>query len=133
MRRVGTACHLLTRVLTRTDSTMAMLFNTALVRTLAFGLTLPWSWDGDVPTLPDVGLLLALGGLATPGHFLFTATYREAPASLLAPGNYMHLFWAGGLGSLVFGHVPDPLSLLGMGFVAGAGVAVALRSQLAQA
>ena len=44
---------------------------------------------------PDLALVLALGALATLGHFLFTAAYRQAPASLLAPVNYMHLVWAG--------------------------------------
>ena len=70
--------------------------------------------------------------LATAGHFLFTAAYREAPASLLAPVNYLHLVWAGILGWLVFGHMPDGMTLFGMALVAGAGVAVALRAQFAR-
>jgi drug/metabolite transporter (DMT)-like permease len=45
----------------------------------------------------------------------------------------MHLVWAGILGWLVFGHTPDALSILGMGLVAAAGIAVALRSHFAKA
>lgn len=124
----ATGYHLLTRVLARTETTQALLFFVALVGTLVFcvlavphlpGLVLPW---------PDLAMMAALGALATLGHFLFTAAYREAPASLLAPVNYLHLVWAAGLGWLVFGHVPGWVSLTGMALVAGAGVAVAVRS-----
>ena len=68
-------------------------------------------------------MMALLGALATLGHFLFTAAYREAPASLL---NYLHLFWAGGLGWLIFGHLPDGWSLAGMALVCASGVVVAV-------
>lgn len=129
---VATAYHLLTRVLARTDSTMAMLFHTAWVGCVLFSGMLLWSWDGVVPVAADWVLLGGLGALATLGHFLFTAAYRLAPASLLAPVNYMHLVWAGGLGWLVFGHLPDGLSIFGMGLVTAAGAGVALRSRRSQ-
>ena len=61
--------------------------------------------------------------LATAGHFLFTAACREAPASSLAPVNYLHLAWAAILGWRVFGHVPDGITILGMTLVVLAGVA----------
>ena len=128
----GTAYHLLTRVLAGSDSTVAMLFHTALVGCGLFGAMLLWSWDGVLPTVVDWALLGGLGTLATLGHFLFTAAYRHAPASLLAPVNYMHLVWASGLGWLVFGQLPDGLSLAGMALIAGAGAAVALRSNRTQ-
>ena len=125
--------HLLSRVLARTETTIAMLFHTALVGTVIFGVMLLWTGLGPMPSGFDWLLLLALGALATLGHFLFTAAYREAPASLLAPVNYMHLVWAGILGWLVFNHVPDALTLTGMALVAMAGVGVAVRAQFAKA
>lgn len=124
----STAYHLLSRVLARTETTVALLFHTALLGTVVFGLLLPFSWPGLWPNLLDTALLLALGTIATIGHFLFTSAFRKAPASLLAPVNYVHLVWAGGLGWLIFDHLPAPLSLLGMALVAGAGVSVALRT-----
>ncbi len=127
----ATAYHVLSRLLARTDTTMAMLFHTALVGSLVFLAALPWS-DGAVPAFPDMALLLALGVFATLGHFLFTAAYREAPASLLAPMQYVHLVWAAGLGWLVFGDIPDSLSLLGMLLGIVAGTALALRSHRLQ-
>lgn len=124
--------HLLTRVLSRTETTVALLVNTASVGTVAFGTMLLWTGIGPLPVGWDWALLLGLGGLATIGHFMFTAAYREAPASLLAPVNYMHLVWAGILGWLVFDHAPDGISIFGMALVAVAGIAVALRAGLAK-
>ena len=89
----------------------------------------PLRGDMTMPGWVDLGLMGLLGVLATAGHFLFTTAYREAPASLLAPVNYLHLVWAVILGWLVFGHMPDGWTLIGMAKVAGAGVAVALRAQ----
>lgn len=126
------AYHLLSRLLARTESTVAMLFHTALIGTLAFGGILLFSGLGPLPQGIDWLFLLILGALSTVGHFLFTAAFREAPASLLAPVNYMHLVWAGLLGWLVFAHTPDALTMFGMAMVATAGIAVALRTHFAK-
>ncbi len=123
----------LSRLLAKTETTMAMLFYTALVGVLVFGAMLPWSLQGPLPSLPDALLILALGGLATLGHFMVTAAYREAPASVLAPYNYLQLVWVSLLGWQVFDHLPDGWSLLGMAIVIAAGVAVALRAKRAAA
>ena len=124
----GTAYNLLTKLLSRSETTNALLFNTAFVGAVVFALLSIGQWHGPMPGLIDFGLMLLLGLLMTSGHFLFTAAYREAPASTVAPIGYMQLFWSGGLGWLVFGHVPDAISLIGMGLVVVAGVSIALRS-----
>ncbi len=124
----SSAYHLTTRSLARTESAMAMMVWTALVGTVIFGAMLPWSLDVPAPTWGDAGLMLGPGALATGGHYLFTLAYREAPASFLAPVNYLHLVWAAVLGWLVFSQVPDGLGLVGIGLVVAAGVAVAVRS-----
>lgn len=123
----STAYHLLTRLLARTETTVAMLWHTALVGTLCFGIGAAAGPAGPAVTAGDLGLMAALGGLATLGHFLFTSAYREASAALLAPVNYLHLVWAGLLGLAVFAHVPDAFALAGMALVACAGVWAALR------
>ena len=125
---VGFSCayHLLTRFLVRSESTIAMLYQTALVGSAVFSLLALGSLDGLAVSRADTAMMALLGALATLGHFLFTAAYREAPASLLAPVNYLHLFWAGGLGWLIFGHLPDGWSLAGMGLVCASGVVVAM-------
>ncbi len=122
---------LLTRVLGRTETMTSMLFHTALAGMVVFWALLPFQTLPAPPGLLDILLMGLLGALATAGHFLFTAAYREAPASTLAPVNYLHLVWAAILGWLVFGHVPDGITLIGMMLVVAAGVAVAWRTKLA--
>jgi drug/metabolite transporter (DMT)-like permease len=125
---LGTGYHLLTRVLTRTETTMALLFQTALVGSvLSVGLTLVLgvpTW----PSLPDTGLILLYGTFATVGHLLLTSAYREAPASTLAPVNYMHIAFATLLGWLVFQQLPDALGFTGMTLIAVAGLLAAWRA-----
>ncbi|MEQ1901330.1 MAG: DMT family transporter [Devosia sp.] len=127
---VSTAYHLLTRLLSRTETTVSMLFHTAWVGAVIFSvMAIPYVPDFS-PPLFDLALLLLLGALMTLGHFLFTAAYREAPASLLAPVNYLHLVWASGLGFLAFGHIPEFWSLVGIVMVTASGAAVALNTHL---
>ena len=125
----GLAYQLLSRHLAGTESTFVMLFMTALVGSLLFGATLPWSLDGPAPTLWQAVMFLSLGVTGGMGHYLLTSSYRYAPASLLAPVQYLQLVWAGLLGWLVFGHIPDALTGLGMAVVAASGIMVALRSR----
>jgi drug/metabolite transporter (DMT)-like permease len=125
---LATGYHVLTRVLTRTETTMALMFHTALVGAVVFtGLTLALHAE-TLPSLFDAGLMFALGTLATLAHLLFTTAYREAPASTLAPVNYMHIAFATLLGWLVFRQIPDALGFTGMAMIAGAGLLAAWRA-----
>ncbi len=128
----GTAYHLLTRVLTRTETMTSMLFHAALVGAVIFSIWAVTETQGAIPTLLDFGLMVVLGGLAMGGHLLFTAAYAEAPAGLLAPVNYLHLVWAAILGGLVFHHWPEPLSVLGIAMVVAAGAFTAWRAHRAR-
>lgn len=128
----ATAYHLLTRVLARTETMTAMLFHTALIGSVIFCALAVAEAQPVLPDIKDTALMVLLGALATAGHFLFTAAYREAPASLLAPVNYLHLVWAAVLGWFVFGHMPAALSVLGMAMVVLAGAAVALRAHFSK-
>ncbi len=128
---LGTGYHLLTRFLARTETTMALLFHTALVGSvISIGLTLAFgvpAW----PTGSDALVILAYATCATVGHLLFTSAYREAPASTLAPVNYMHIAFATLLGWLVFEQLPDALGFTGMALIAVAGVLAAWRASRA--
>ncbi|MCB1517707.1 MAG: DMT family transporter [Hyphomicrobiaceae bacterium] len=118
--------HLLSRVLSPTESTAALLFHSAWVGALIFVVLGVGDLSGLSVTPHDFLMMLALGLLMSLGHFFFTSSYRFAPASIIAPANYMHLVWAGGLGLLVFGHLPTTLSLFGMLLVLFGGVAIAI-------
>lgn len=125
---LATGYHLLTRILSKTESTMALMFHTALVGAIVFmALTLGLGTN-TLPTAFDAVLMLALGALATVAHLLFTSAYREAPASTLAPVNYLHIAFATILGWLVFQQIPDALGFAGMALIAVAGLMAAWRA-----
>jgi drug/metabolite transporter (DMT)-like permease len=120
--------YVLSRVLAHTEKTLALLFYSSLAGAICFGLAAPWFYQGQVPDGLQIALFLSLGIFAGVGHFMFTAAYRFAEASLIAPVSYVHLVWAAILGWVIFGHVPDALTILGMLVVIAAGVLVAFRS-----
>jgi drug/metabolite transporter (DMT)-like permease len=121
--------QLLSRVLAASETTFALLFYTALAGSIIYGLAMPWYLEDHAPSLLEAALFASLGVFGGLGHFLFTAAFRHAPASLIAPLNYIQLLWAGLLGWLVFGHLPDAQSLAGMAIVAASGVLVALKTR----
>jgi drug/metabolite transporter (DMT)-like permease len=122
--------QLLSRQLTKTESVLAMLFQTALYGAIAFSVLALFTLSAHVPTPWEAFLMVSLGVTGGVGHFLLTAAYRHAPASLLSPVLYLELVWAGLLSWLVFAHVPDLLSIGGMVIVSAAGILAALRSAL---
>ena len=124
-----TGYNLLSRLLATSESTMALLFYSAVAGTILFSATLPWFWFEQTPTLLQAGLLAVIGLFGGLGHFLFTAAFRDAPASILSPLSYVQLLWVSLLGWLVFGHVPDAISLLGIAIIGASGVLVALKSR----
>ena len=123
-----TAYHLLTRRLSTRESLVALMFHTALVGSVFFGVSALPYLPGLVLGPADLAAMAGLGLLATLGHFAFTAALREAPASTLAPVNYLHLVWAAILGWLVFGHLPDAVTLAGMALICLSGAGIASRS-----
>ena len=125
---LATGYHLLTRVLARTETTMALMFHTALVGAVAYVALVVGLGAGPLPGSLDIGLMVALGALATAGHLMFTSAYREAPASTLAPVNYLHIAFATLLGWVVFDQIPDVLGFAGMGAIAAAGLLAAWRA-----
>jgi drug/metabolite transporter (DMT)-like permease len=122
--------QLLSRLLAGTESAVTLLFYTALVGSIVFGLTLPWFWEHKTPSHLELLLFLGMGAAGGLGHYLFTLAYRYAAASLIAPVLYLQLLWAALLGWLVFDTAPDSLSFLGMAIVAGSGLLIAFKSQL---
>ena len=119
---------LLSRKLAATESTMAMLFHVAVAGVLLFSLMLAFRWQSFSLDWIDTVMLFFMGAASLTAHFLFTAAYRLAPASILAPFSYFHIGFAVVLGWLVYAHVPDVWALLGMAMIAGSGAAIALHT-----
>jgi drug/metabolite transporter (DMT)-like permease len=67
--------------------------------------------------------MVVMGVAGAMGHFLLILAYRRAPASTLTPYLYAQIGFAMACGWVVFGHVPDGWSILGMGLIALCGAA----------
>ena len=120
--------HLMTRVLSQTETSHALLFHSILVSTLCSCLLALSTWEGYLPSLMDSGLIALLGIILTSAHFLLTVAYRYAPASPIAPANWVHIVWAALLGWLFFDHLPDQWTILGMLVIIAAGVGIAIKT-----
>ena len=70
---------------------------------------------------PHLALLLLIGSLGTVGHLLLILALGTAPASTLMPFMYMQIAMAAGVGWLIFRHVPDSWSWIGMAVIAACG------------
>lgn len=121
--------QLLSRVLVSTEKAVTLLFYTALIGSISFGIALPWFWEDKVPSNFELTLFLGMGIAGGLGHYLFTLAYRYTPASLLAPMLYLQLLWAGLLGWVIFDTTPDGLSIVGMCVIAVSGLLNALKSK----
>ena len=73
-------------------------------------------------TLSDYALMIALGLIFGCAQLMMIRGYARAPAALLAPLGYMQIISATLLSFLLFAHVPDRLSLVGIALILLAGV-----------
>ena len=112
--------QVLTSKMARIEQAATMHFYTGWVGALVSALALPFVWV----TL-DSGqlwaLLILMGTAATIGHFLLILAYGNAPATTLTPYLYMQIAFAMFFGWLVFAHLPDRWSVLGIALIAVCG------------
>lgn len=116
-----------TRRLTDTETTSSIVFYFSLFCTLAGLATLPFGWI--VPTLPQLAALIMVGILGGVSHLILTESFRFAPASVIAPFDYVSMLWAFMLGYILFGELPDAFTMVGAAVVIGAGLFVIWRER----
>jgi len=75
-----------------------------------------------MPTLQQFGLLAASGSLVGMGHILLIAATRNAPASQVAPIQYVQIVWAIGLGAWFYAEHPDLIAYIGLAVVVLSGL-----------
>ena len=68
-----------------------------------------WRW----PSWPDLGMLAAMGVLGTITHACYIKGMAEGDAAVMAPLDYTRLVFAIFFGYVVFGEVPNVLTLCG--------------------
>ncbi len=121
-------CYALMMIMTRwmhqrsgsTEKTFTFVFYTFAVQAVA-------GWLGTATqtralSVPDLGLILAMGALALAGHIGITLAFQRAPVSVVAPFEYTALVWATFLGFTVFGEFPAVMVWTGVAIIVGAGL-----------
>lgn len=93
---------------------------------------------GSVPELDTVRpvgwqwlWLFGVGFWAAVSHMCMTYALKYAPASVLAPLHYLELVVAVTVGFLIFGDLPNRLTLAGIAVIVGAGLYVIHRERIA--
>lgn len=119
---VGTnsAFQILTSHMAQTEDPITMHFYTGWIGTTLASVALPFVWE--MPADWTVWLqLLIMGVLASAGHFLLILAYARAPAATLTPYMYTQIAFGVIGGWLVFEHLPDQWTLVGMTLIAVCG------------
>jgi drug/metabolite transporter (DMT)-like permease len=114
--------QVLTSKLARTEDPVTMHLYTGWTGTLLASVLVPFVWTA----IPDPWLwagMCFMGLTATVGHFALILAYYRAPAATLTPYLYSQIAFAMLGGFIVFSHVPDRLSLVGIVMIAVCGAA----------
>ncbi|HVP34664.1 MAG TPA: DMT family transporter [Steroidobacteraceae bacterium] len=115
------------RVLTRTDTTVSVVFWTVGLMTVFAGAIAAPGWVSIAPA--DWKWLLALGVLAAVAQYLLTEAFRSAPPSVVSPFEYTALLWGVGIDRLVWHVLPSLRVCLGGGIVIGSGLYLLWRER----
>jgi drug/metabolite transporter (DMT)-like permease len=98
-----------------------------IVLLAASAATVPFAW---VTPSPAQALMLGLVGvLSMLGNVAVARAFQLAPASALAPFQYVSILWSALFGYLAFADVPDGATLLGAAIIIGAGLFILLRER----
>jgi drug/metabolite transporter (DMT)-like permease len=116
----------ITRRLSRTDTSMSILFWSGVIVCIGGIFTVPLGWK---PVDFDGGIWFLAAGLSNAAaHFMVIEAFRLGRAAIVAPFRYSGLLWAMLIGFLVWSEVPDLWMLTGAAIVVGAGVYMLQRS-----
>jgi drug/metabolite transporter (DMT)-like permease len=127
-------------ILTRSMATrmhpIALQVHTGLAA-LALAVPVLWLFDGSGvgpldpswPAQREMWLLALLGLIATTTHIFLSFALSVAPASLLAPIQYLEIVSATLVGFWIFGDLPDALSFAGIALIVASGLFVFFRER----
>lgn len=113
------------RKLVQTDQTSAIVFYFSLTATCLSLTTVPFGWV--VPSSSEALMLIAAGLIGGIAQILLTSCYRFAPASVVAPFDYVAMLFALVIGYVWFGEIPTGPMLIGASIVIFAGILIIWR------
>jgi drug/metabolite transporter (DMT)-like permease len=124
---VAATRDIVTRRISKTESSMGILFYSMVALTLAGLATAPFGW---MPMdLEQVALAAFTGVMFGLGHYFIIEGYRYAEASVVSPYRYANLIWAVILGFLIWGEIPSIWVLAGAPLVVGSGLYILLHER----
>jgi S-adenosylmethionine uptake transporter len=128
--------YLLTRLVAQKEDPWSMQFYAGFWGALFSGLLLAVGGSLGIgmltPVMPDMTNTLYIAGAAvaaTIAGVLGVYAYRSAPASTLAPLQYLEIVSATVLGWWVFDHLPDAIKWLGIAIIISSGLYVIWRER----
>jgi drug/metabolite transporter (DMT)-like permease len=116
------AFQIITGKLVKTEDAVTMHVYTGWVGAILASLALPFIWVTP-QTATEWTALTLMGLMGTIGHFMLILAFRRTPAATLTPLLYAQIAFAMLAGWIVFNHVPDGWSLVGMALIAFCGAA----------
>ncbi|WP_428415164.1 DMT family transporter [Pararhizobium sp.] len=127
---------LVTRLVAQNEDPWSMQFHAGVWGALFCGILLYFGngtgseiFDPVVPDMTAGLYLIGVGVTATISGVLGVYAYRAAPASVLAPLQYLEIVSATIFGWLVFGHLPDALKWLGIAIIISSGLYIIWRER----
>jgi drug/metabolite transporter (DMT)-like permease len=114
-----------TRVYKSTESTAALMLYPQLGMSISGIVMVNFFWV--TPTMLDLGLFALAGFFGSIGVMCLTHAFRLAPVAAIAPFEYTALVWATLLGFLVWGELPDGVTLVGVSIVVASGLYIIYR------
>lgn len=116
---------ILVRKMSRTETSLAIVFYYSLASTLVAGAFMPFIW-----VTPDGGdwmLLILLGLIGGLAQIAITNAFRLANVAIVAPLDYTHIIWAALFGYFIWGEVPGNTIWIGTAIVMASGVYILHR------
>ena len=117
-----------TRAFKSTESTASLMLYPQLGMSLTAIIFAPFFWV--TPDLHDLGLFALAGLFGSVGVICLTHAFRLAPAATISPFEYSALIWASLLGFLLWGELPDRITLLGAAIVISSGLYIIYRETI---
>lgn len=111
---------IVTRRLSRTETSIAILFWSTLIVMGAGALTAPFGWTAVSAT--GAFWFVVAGVFNATAHFLMIEALRLGEAAAISPVRYTSLIWATLMGYLIWGDLPDAWVVAGSAVIIASGV-----------
>lgn len=122
------ATNILVRLIGRKEGSVSLMLASNAIVVIVCATTLPFVWI--TPTPFEFLLILLLGVVGASGQYFMFEGFRLAPASAVAPFEYITLIWAFGWGFLIWGDFPPMPVFIGAGLILSSGLGLVIVEAL---